>query len=160
MNPDLITPTDPGELRDQELQLNLEHFRYGAIHNVPSYDFRMVHAATAAGMGGTRLRVGSTNHVEMYAGHIGYDVSEAHRGHHYASRPVRLLMPLARLHGLPWLWITCDPENAEASLGNCGRRVCGNCECPGRLCDLQSRPPAQMPVQVGPEPTTIRLPAK
>ena len=114
MNPDLITPTDPGELRDQELQLNLEHFRYGAIHNVPSYDFRMVHAATAAGMGGTRLRVGSTNHVEMYAGHIGYDVSEAHRGHHYASRPVRLLMPLARLHGLPWLWITCDPEDTAS----------------------------------------------
>jgi predicted acetyltransferase len=114
MNPDLVTPIDPGELRDQELQLELERFRYDAIHKVPSYDFRMVHSGTAEGLGTIRLRVGSTRHVEMYAGHIGYEVYQAHRGHRYASRSVRLLMPLARLHGLPCLWITCDPENAAS----------------------------------------------
>jgi predicted acetyltransferase len=114
MNPDLITPVVPGELRDQELQLKLKCFRYDAIHKAPSYDFRMMHAATAEEMGSIRLRVGSTSHIGMYAGHVGYSVDEAHRGHHYASRSVRLLMPLARLHGLSTLWITCDPENAAS----------------------------------------------
>lgn len=113
----MTVPVNSGELRDQELRLELERLRYDTIHKVPSYDFRMVHAATVEGMGSIRLRVGSTPHVEMYAGHIGYEVDEAHRGHRYASRSVRLLMPLARLHGLPCLWITCDPENVAS--GRC-----------------------------------------
>jgi predicted acetyltransferase len=50
----------------------------------------------------------------MYAGHIGYGVHPLYRGHRYASRSVRLLMPLARRLGLDFLWITCDPENSAS----------------------------------------------
>ena len=34
-----------------------------------------------------------------------------HRGHRYAARSVRLLLPLARAHGFTTLWITCNPDN-------------------------------------------------
>jgi hypothetical protein len=129
MNPDLIAPIDPGDLRDQELQLKLERFRYDAIHKVPSYDFRMMHAATAEDMGTIRLRVGSTKHVEMYAGHIGYDVYEAHRGHRYASRSVRLLMPASRA-ALLVDHLRPGECSFTALPGDCGSRVCGDCECP------------------------------
>jgi tagatose 1,6-diphosphate aldolase len=78
---------------------------------VPTYHFRMVHAVTGEEMGTIRLRAGSTHHLGMYAGHIGYGVHEPHRGHRYAARSVRLLVPLARSLGLDPLWITCDPEN-------------------------------------------------
>jgi tagatose 1,6-diphosphate aldolase len=74
----------------------------------------MVHATTAEELGAIRLRAGWTRHIELYAGHIGYAVHEVHRGHRYASRSVRLLMPLARGLGLDPLWITCDPENAAS----------------------------------------------
>jgi tagatose 1,6-diphosphate aldolase len=47
----------------------------------------------------------------MYAGHIGYRVHAEYRGHHYAARSVRLLIPLARAHNLGTLWITCNPDN-------------------------------------------------
>jgi tagatose 1,6-diphosphate aldolase len=33
------------------------------------------------------------------------------RGHHYAERATRLLLPLARAHGMSELWITCSPNN-------------------------------------------------
>ena len=38
-------------------------------------------------------------------------VYPAHRGHRYAARGVRLLIPFARQLGFDVLWITCDPEN-------------------------------------------------
>jgi tagatose 1,6-diphosphate aldolase len=71
----------------------------------------MIHAVTAEELGTIRLRVGSTTHIERYAGHIGYAVHPPHRGHHYAARSVRLLLPFGQSLGLTPLWITCDPEN-------------------------------------------------
>jgi tagatose 1,6-diphosphate aldolase len=71
----------------------------------------MVHSENAEELGLINLRLASTLHVEMYAGHIGFSVFGPHRGHRYAARSVLLLVPLARHHGLDPLWITCDPEN-------------------------------------------------
>ncbi len=105
---------DPGDLRDGDLRLVLESFGPHPIHKAPTYSFRMTHGETGGEMGSIRLRVGSTPHLERYAGHIGYGVHEAHRGHRYAARSVRLLIPLARRVGLDPLWITCDPENAAS----------------------------------------------
>ena len=104
-------PIDPGELRDGELRLALDGFAVHLIHKVPTYHFRMMHAGTDEQLGGIRLRVGSTPHIELYAGHIGYNVLQRHRGHRYAMRSLVLLVPLARRLGLDPLWITCDPEN-------------------------------------------------
>jgi tagatose 1,6-diphosphate aldolase len=68
--------------------------------------------------GGIGLRIGSNQKIEMYYGHLGYHVYPPARGRHYAERSVRLLLPLARRHGLTTLWITCNPDN----LGS--RRTC------------------------------------
>ncbi len=102
---------DPGPLEDGELRLDLEAFALHAIHKVPTYHFRMVHAVTGDELGMIRLRVGYTEELGRYAGHIGYAVHEPHRGHRYAARSVRLLAPLAKRVGIDPVWITCDPEN-------------------------------------------------
>jgi predicted acetyltransferase len=107
----LEIPVDPGVLVDGELRLTLTEFTYHVIHKVPTYHFRMVNSATDQEFGGIRLRLGSTPHIERYAGHIGYNVLPRHRGHHYAARSVRLLVPLSRRLGIDPLWITCDPQN-------------------------------------------------
>lgn len=109
-----LMPTNPGELRDGDLQLELDCFAPHPVHKVPTYHFRMVHAITAEELGAIRLRVGSTPHIELYAGHIGFTVLPSHRGHRYATRSVRLLIPLARCLKLNPLWITCDPENSAS----------------------------------------------
>ena len=70
-------------------------------------------------IGGTvSLRIGETEDLRRYLGHVGYGVHPPARGRHLAERAVRLLLPLARSHGLRELWITANPENAAS------RRTC------------------------------------
>jgi predicted acetyltransferase len=70
--------------------------------------------------GGINVRIGVTRALELYYGHMGYHVYPPARGQHYAERACRLLLPLARWHGMGTLWITCNPDN-HASRRTCER---------------------------------------
>jgi predicted acetyltransferase len=107
---------------------------------VPAYHFWM-RLRPAPGLqpgpvtiaGGIGLRVGHTRNLEMYLGHIGYNVYPPARGRRLAARSVRLLLPLARRLGLDPLWITCNPDNHPS------RRTCELAG--GRLVDVVPLPP-------------------
>jgi predicted acetyltransferase len=111
---------DPGELVDADLELILTEKYPGepAKGWVPAYKFVMTLRGHAGEIGRIDLRIGDTTRLVRYGGHIGYSVRPEHRGHHYAARACRLLLPLARNHGLKALWITCNPEN------HASRRTC------------------------------------
>ena len=111
---------DPGPLSDRELTLELVRTIPAVPERVrvPSYEFSMRARGAVGAVGDLSLRIGDTEALTQYGGHIGYGVGAEHRGHRYAARSVRLVMPLARLHGAKLLWITCNPEN-EASRRSC-----------------------------------------
>jgi predicted acetyltransferase len=115
---------DPGPLVDGELSLRLlrNYTHRFATDVIPGgYDFQMWDAAAdpACPAGGIRLRVGKdTEYLRLYCGHVGYDVNPDKRGRRFAERSVRLLLPLARQHGVRELWITCNPDNLAS------RRTC------------------------------------
>ena len=111
---------DPGRLIDQDLELVLFERYPGdpAIKYVPTYKFKMISVGQNEEMGRIDLRIGETTALVMYGGHIGYGVHPPYRGHHYAARACRLLLPLARRHGLKAVWITCNPDNIAS------RRTC------------------------------------
>jgi predicted acetyltransferase len=92
------------------------------LGHCPAYYFWMLdHSRPDLPIAGTiSLRIGHTDDLELYCGHVGYHVFPPHRGHHLAERSVRLLLPLARRHGLDPLWITCNPDN-WASRRTCQR---------------------------------------
>ncbi len=102
------------KLRHGDLELRLMDYSVHAYHRMPTYFFRMMSVDREEEMGTVNLRIGSTPHLERYAGHIGYGVLPAFRGHHYAARSVKLLLPAARMLGIDPLWITCDPENVAS----------------------------------------------
>ena len=77
----------------------------------PSYDFRISLHGSGERIGGTSLRIGDSELLRLYAGHIGYGISPSYRGHHYAARSCLLLRSVALDHGMDALWITCNPDN-------------------------------------------------
>ncbi|HEY3288945.1 MAG TPA: GNAT family N-acetyltransferase [Anaerolineae bacterium] len=109
----MLTWHDPGKLIDHELQLVL-HQRYPGDEKknyAPSYRFNIKYIGQNEEAGNIELRIGDSEYIKLYAGHIGYRVHPPYRGHRFASRACRLLIPLARKHGLNPIWITCNPDN-------------------------------------------------
>ena len=61
-------------------------------------------------VGKISLRIGDNYH-SYYNGHIGYEINEPDRGHRTSLAALRLLLPLARRHGMRRLFITCRESN-------------------------------------------------
>jgi predicted acetyltransferase len=103
-------------LVDGELELVVTDRTLVAPSRAPAYRFELRVRGDRAGM--VTLRLASGDYYERYAGQIGYGVDPEFRGHHYAARACKLLLDVARRHGLSELWITCNPENVAS------RRTC------------------------------------
>lgn len=94
-----------------------------AVGRLPAYHFWMLLDPPAGDppiriAGGMGLRIGTSPEIELYSGNIGYHVYPAARGRHLSERACRLVLPLARRHGIERLWITCNPDNVAS------RRTC------------------------------------
>jgi tagatose 1,6-diphosphate aldolase len=103
----------PGTLTDGQLQLHLLTTESAdvSIWHAPTYRFEIQLAGSAEPIGRINLRIGVSDLLTRYVGHIGYSIDEPHRGHHYAERACRLLLPFAARHGMGTIWITCGPDN-------------------------------------------------
>ena len=99
------------DLSDGELRLTLIEQYAGDPMKVwvPAYRFAM--SVGDQNVGRIELRLGTTDFMVRFGGQVGYSVAQGYRGHRYAARSLRLLVPLARRHGFSALWITCDPQN-------------------------------------------------
>ena len=88
----------------------------GIVHG---YDFRIrVNKSNLVVQ--VNLRIGMTQHIMLYAGNLGYQVDPDYRGRQFAARAIKLILPIARHHGMTELWICCNPEN-WASRKTCER---------------------------------------
>lgn len=109
----------PGKLVNGDLELVLIGRQPAdpAKKYVPGYEFEMRRTGTSMRLGLIRLRIGPAR-VLRFPGHIGYEVGEQYRGHRYAARSCRLLLPFALAHGLSAVWLTVDSKN-RASQRTC-----------------------------------------
>jgi predicted acetyltransferase len=80
---------------------------------VPFYHFRILNVE-GVDIGRINFRVGDTKHVLLCAGHIGYEISEPHRGHGFARQACRALAPFVRSI-YETVIITCDPDNIAST---------------------------------------------
>ncbi len=108
---DQTFPTPPSALSYDGVSLRFVRVVLGETSRglVPYYHFRIL-AADGADVGHINFRVGDTEHVRVCAGHIGFEILEAHRGHGYALRACRAIAPfVASFYDA--VTITCDPGN-------------------------------------------------
>lgn len=82
---------------------------------VPAYLFAVCLGSERIGALG--LRIGYTDGL-YYGGQIGYEIDEPYRGHGYAAAACRLVLPLAKAHGMTKLLISNERGNTAS------RRVC------------------------------------
>jgi tagatose 1,6-diphosphate aldolase len=119
-------------LQSETIYLHCHEFAPHPRHGAPTFFFRILDANSRAELGGINLRCGSTPHLLLSAGHVGYTIFPRHRGRRLAAHALRLLKPLAHRLGLDPLVVTCDPENA-ASRRTCelaGARLVGIVDVP------------------------------
>lgn len=109
-----FTFVNPSPLVDDDLELALVETQLGDSERdwLPSYCFEMRVGGCEAGR--INIRIGNTPAVVGYCGHIGYAVDSQFRGNHYAERACRLILPIAKAHGMDTVWIMCNPNNAAS----------------------------------------------
>ena len=64
-------------------------------------------------VGKISIRIGDNSH-SYYNGHVGYEIDEPFRGRRLSLAALRLVLPVARWHGMRRIYITCAVSN-EAS---------------------------------------------
>jgi tagatose 1,6-diphosphate aldolase len=107
-------PMPPDALSFGDVSLRLECVAPGDPSRdfVPYYHFRIL-TADGTDVGHINFRVGDTEHVRFFAGHIGFAVLEKHRGNGYALQACQAIAPLVRSIYERAI-ITCDPDNAAS----------------------------------------------
>ena len=80
---------------------------------LPFYYYDILSPADAAEVGKISIRIGHNYH-SYYNGHIGYEIGEPWRGRGFALRACRLVLPVARSHGMDYLHLTCREDNAPS----------------------------------------------
>ena len=76
----------------------------------PTYVFQIKsHNNETLGM--IRLRLTNDTDFLNYFGHVGYFIKTKARGHYYAAKALKMLLPLAKVHNITPLIITCNPDN-------------------------------------------------
>lgn len=101
------------EMTDTEivLRLNREVSADPMRGWLQAYHYDILLSATREKVGSVDLRIGYTTSIVRYGGHLGYGVDPHYRGHRYAAKACRLLLPVAQGHGMDVIWITCNPDN-------------------------------------------------
>lgn len=94
---------------DVALELDRVYDTGNSPWGVPAYRFHILCGGERAGT--VSLRIGRSELLLRYAGHVGFGVDPRFRGRALAERAVRLIFPLAVTHGLTPLWVTCNPAN-------------------------------------------------
>lgn len=61
-------------------------------------------------IGKISIRIGDNFH-SYYNGHVGFEVDEEHRGNRYSLQALKLVLPVAKQHGMNSIYLTCRADN-------------------------------------------------
>lgn len=109
--PSELLETPPNSLVFGDVRLSLSRIVPGDAGRdlVPYYHFRIL-VANGSDAGHINFRVGDTEHVRLFAGHIGFEINKTFRGRGLAFDACRAIAPFVR-RIYETVIITCDPDN-------------------------------------------------
>ncbi|MEM0970700.1 MAG: GNAT family N-acetyltransferase [Verrucomicrobiota bacterium] len=107
-------PPPPSSCRYGQVTLLFDSLTEGDAKRgfVPGYRFR-IQNDHLIDVGILHVRVGDTRHVQIAAGHIGYEVQKTYRGHGFAGDACLAIAPWIA-HQWGSVLITVDPDNVPS----------------------------------------------
>lgn len=93
------------------MTLRLMEKNPGDARQIPFYYYDILVDGVPAGR--ISIRIGENFH-SYYNGHIGYEVFPPFRGHGYEEKACRLVLEVARFHGMERLYLTCAESNTAS----------------------------------------------
>lgn len=102
-------------LESEEITLRLtEKFEGNSDGCLPFYYYDIFENFAGDFAGKISIRIGDNPPHSYFNGHIGYEIEENKRGHGYAEKACRLVLPIALAHGMSRIYITCEESNAAS----------------------------------------------
>lgn len=118
-------------LTDGELDLAFDSYipKEKSTYFSPTYRYNIFLHGKIKSIGHVTLRT-DDNEITKYAGHIGYEIVQKYRGHHYAQKACRIIAGFTRALGRETLLITCNTDNAPSfkTIEALGARYLDTCE--------------------------------
>lgn len=84
----------------------------------PEYKFQILLHDTDTVIGHINLRLGNSEKVINYIGHIGYGIEEQYRGNKFAAKACKIVKEVIKDHSMNKVIITCNPDNYAS------RKIC------------------------------------
>ncbi|MBR3810044.1 MAG: GNAT family N-acetyltransferase [Clostridia bacterium] len=95
-------------LSDNAITLKISQKYKGDNELLPFYYYDIYVDETVVGK--ISIRIGNNYH-SYYNGHIGYEIDKEYRGNNYAYKACKLVLQVAKAHGMGELILTCDESN-------------------------------------------------
>lgn len=95
-------------MSDGEISLKISQKYQGDDELLPFYYYDICVDDTAIGK--ISVRIGNNYH-SYYNGNIGYEIDKEYRGNNYAYKACKLVLQVAKAHGMIELILTCDESN-------------------------------------------------
>jgi predicted acetyltransferase len=95
-------------ITDNEIILKISEKYQGDDELLPFYYYDIYVDETVVGK--ISVRIGNNYH-SYYNGHIGYEIDKEYRGSNYAYKACKLVLQVAKAHGMSELILTCDESN-------------------------------------------------
>ncbi len=95
-------------LSDGEIDLKISGKYFGDEEMLPFYYYDIF--LKDRFIGRISMRIGNNFH-SYYNGNIGYEIEENFRGKNYALKACKLVLPIAKSHGMNEIFLTCDENN-------------------------------------------------
>lgn len=97
-------------LEDKKICLKLREKYYGDDDILPFYYYDIFSKNTNLIIEKISIRIGDNYH-NYYNGNIGYEIDEKYQGNSYSYYASKLVLQVARFHGMKYIYITCKESN-------------------------------------------------
>jgi tagatose 1,6-diphosphate aldolase len=102
-----------GIMNDGEIDVIIKELKNGDPEKgrAPEYKFKILLHNTDVEIGHINLRLGNSEKVVNYIGHVGYGINEEHRGKKYSAKACNIIKNVIKDNSLNKVIITCNPDN-------------------------------------------------